>query len=48
MMKEFDWTIPDSVELMTPEEYKEFNSHIIKLLEIIDSVLESKSVPLQE
>lgn len=48
MMREFDWTIPDSVELMTPEECKECNSRIIKLLEIINAVLEDKSTPPQE
>ena len=48
MMEELDWTVPDSVELMTREEVHECISHICELLEILNAALDNESAPPQE
>lgn len=45
MMEELDWTVPDSVELMTKEEVHECISHILELLAILDAALDDESAP---
>lgn len=44
-MEELDWTVSDSVELMTKEEVHECMSHICELLEILNAVLGDESAP---
>lgn len=44
-MQGLDWTVPDSVELMTEEEVHKCISHIHELLAILEAVLDDESAP---
>lgn len=48
MMQGLDWTVPDSVELMTKEEVNECKSRILELLATLNAFFDGESAPPQE